>query len=130
MKSIAHAVQGSFSVFVLAVVPFLFSVGTEDLSRFKHFIAFQKSLSSVSVCRKGILGLPELLDHHVHSSFSCMLLLLGRKFLLVKKYPFHFFIIVICQVLGEPGEVFPLSKFVPWDTFFCGSPLYRGRSVN
>jgi len=47
-------------------------------------------------------------------SFSCMLLLPGRKFLLVKKYPFHFFIIIICQVLGEPGEVFPLvSKFAP-----------------
>jgi len=47
-----------------------------------------------------------------------MLLLLRWKFLLVKKYPFHFFIIVICQVLGEPGKVFPLSNFAPWDTLF------------
>lgn len=104
----------------IGCVPFLCSVGTEDLSRFKHFIAFQKSLSSVSVCRKGILGLPELLDHHVYSSFSCMLLLLGGSFCSSKSL---LLLHHICQVLRRARGGFSSQKFCCLGYIVCSIVL-------
>ena len=42
----------AFSKFEFALVPFLCSIGMDDVSRFRHLMAFQKSLELVSVCGK------------------------------------------------------------------------------
>ena len=57
----------AFSEFGLAVVPFLCRVGTDEVSQFRHFMAFQRSLvfGLRLQKKKGILGFSEFVYHIV-----------------------------------------------------------------